>query len=120
MSQPHDGTSNQDPANEQGTGNEQPFDVRASEQDTSGDMGVSSETEGHAGPGQHGVGGVRDVSPPDEPPADAPPEQSSGGVETNPDGISPKAGYSSQDPRSEEFPWKGIEGGKGPQDRKPD
>lgn len=64
-----------------------------------GDMGVSSERVGPTGPGQVGSHGVRDVSP-GEPASDAPPEQSAGGAETNPDGLEPKAGYSSKDPRS--------------------
>lgn len=69
--------------------------------DTSGDMGVSSEREGHAGPGQHGTSGTRDVSPQErDPDADVPPEQAAGGVEVNPDPpIPPKSGYHSQDPR---------------------
>lgn len=66
-----------------------------------GDMGVSSERVGPTGPGQVGTDGVRDVTPA-EPPAEAPPEQSTGGPETNPDpGIPPKAGYPSKDPRSD-------------------
>lgn len=78
-------------------------DLQDSDQDTTGDMGVSSEREGHAGPGQHGTTGVRDTSPatPD-PDADAPPEQSAGGDEPQPEGLRPKAGYSRQDPRSED------------------
>lgn len=65
-----------------------------------GGMGVSSERVGPTGPGQVGTDGVRDVTS-GEPPADAPPEQSSGGPETNPDpAIPPVAGYSSKDPRS--------------------
>jgi len=83
---------------------DEPRDIRDSHHDASGDMGVSSEREGHAGPGQEGTDGVRDVTPP-EPDleaddADVPPEQRPGAVETNPEGIPPKAGYSSKDPRS--------------------
>ena len=78
------------------------YDVQESDQDPTGDLGVSSEREGHAGPGQHGVTGVRDTSAgratPDE---DAPPEQSTGNVEPQPDGLDPKSGYSSKDPRSD-------------------
>ena len=70
-----------------------------------GDMGVSSERVGHAGPGQIGTDGLRDVGP-DGPPADAPPEQSEGGPEDNPDGIPPKAGYPSLDPRADDHPYK--------------
>ncbi|WP_244931552.1 hypothetical protein [Nocardioides sp. W7] len=67
-----------------------------------GGMGVSSERVGPTGPGQVGTDGVRDVTSA-EPPADAPPEQSTGGPETNPGpGIPPKAGYSSKDPRHDD------------------
>lgn len=87
---------------------EEPRDIRDSHHDASGDMGVSSEREGPAGPGQEGTDGIRDVTPPardidaeDEPDPDVPPEQRPGAVETNPEGIPPKAGYSSKDPRSQ-------------------
>ena len=67
-----------------------------------GGMGVSSEREGHTGPGQHATDGVRDTTPIDEPPeAETPPEQRPVNPEENPDGIPPKAGYSSVDPRSD-------------------
>ena len=85
---------------------EEPRDIRDSHHDASGDMGVSSEREGQAGPGQEGTDGIRDVTPPDPDEvdggaeADVPPEQRPGAVETNPEGIPPKAGYSSKDPRS--------------------
>ena len=104
----------------EGTGNEQPFSVEASDQETAGDMGVSSETEGATGPGQHGTTGTRDVSPRDAD-ADAadgetPPEQSekssAGEREVHPDPpIPPKSGYNSRDPRSKDKPFK-----PGPQD----
>ena len=78
-----------------------PRDVRDSQHDPSGDMGVSSEREGPTGPGQTGTDGVRDVAP-DRPDDDeAPPEQRPGAEEENPEGIPPKAGYSKYDPRSE-------------------
>lgn len=71
------------------------------EQPRDGDMGVSSERVGPTGPGQVGSSGVRDVTSA-EPADDAPPEQSSGGPETNPDPpVPPRAGYSSKDPRSD-------------------
>ncbi len=79
------------------------YDVTESDQDVSGDIGVSSGREGHAGPGQPSAPtGVRDtsVAPPD-PDAETPPEQSPGGEETNPDGLEPKADYPSLDPRSD-------------------
>jgi hypothetical protein len=49
--------------------------------------------------------GLLDTSPV-EPDADAPPEQSAGGEEPNPDGIDPKAGYPALDPRSEDTPYQ--------------
>lgn len=67
-----------------------------------GDMGVSSERVGPTGPGQVSTDGVRDTSPDERPDdADLPPEQSPGAVEENPEGLAPKAGYSSTDPRSD-------------------
>jgi hypothetical protein len=85
------------------------YDITASDQDTSGDMGVSSEREGHAGPGQHGTGGTRDVGPAErDADDDVPPEQSAGGVEVHPDPpVPPKSGYASHDPRSEDHPYDG-------------
>ncbi len=81
-------------------GDEQ-YDVTESDANPEGDMGVSSEREGDVGPGQKATTGVRDTSEAgaggDE---DTPPEQSAGGDEENPDGLTPKAGYSSKDPRS--------------------
>ncbi|MCD4532534.1 hypothetical protein LRP67_00310 [Nocardioides sp. cx-169] len=78
------------------------YDVTESDQDPSGDMGVSSEREGHAGPGQHAATGVRDTSEGRATPGDdAPPEQSTGNTEPKPEGLEPKAGYSSKDPRSD-------------------
>lgn len=71
------------------TGGPDDYDLTESDQDTAGDMGVSSEREGPTGPGQHGTSGVRDVSPLErDPDADVPPEQAAGGPETNPDPIS--------------------------------
>ena len=67
-----------------------------------GEMGVSSERTGHAGPGQHSTDGVRDVNR-DRPDFDeAPPEQRRGNPEENPEGLPPKSGYSSADPRSKD------------------
>lgn len=86
------------------------FDITESDQDPSGDMGVSSEREGHAGPGQHGVSGTREVGPEErDPDADVPPEQAADGVEVHPDPpIPPKSGYSSADPRADEAPYDGT------------
>ena len=69
-----------------------------------GDMGVSSERVGHAGPGQEATDGMRDTTPQERRPHDddLPPEQSAGGVEDNPDGLVPKSGYARRDPRSKE------------------
>ena len=80
----------------------EPRDIRSSHHDPSGDMGVSSEREGPTGGGQHGTDGTKDVTterPSDE---DSPPEQRPGQPEDNPDGLEPKAGYSSRDPRSKD------------------
>lgn len=80
---------------------EEPRDVRDSHHDAAGDMGVSSEREGHTGPGQTATDGIRDVtSEQRDPDADVPPEQAPGAEEENPVGLTPKAGYSSKDPRS--------------------
>jgi hypothetical protein len=79
----------------------EPRDLQSSHHDASGAMGVSSEREGHAGPGQQGTDGVRDTSTVEDDGADTPPEQSAGGVEENPEGLTPKAGYSKTDPRSD-------------------
>ena len=67
-----------------------------------GGMGVSSERTGHAGPGQHSTDGVRDVTPDEASDEDAPPEQRPGNPEENPEGLPPKSGYSSVDPRSKD------------------
>jgi hypothetical protein len=79
----------------------EPRDIQDSHHDASGDMGVSSEREGHAGPGQHGTDGVRDVTAERPASEDVPPEQRPGAEETNPEGLTPKAGYSKTDPRSD-------------------
>ncbi|CAM3898341.1 hypothetical protein [Nocardioides zeicaulis] len=70
-----------------------------------GGMGSSSERVGHAGPGQVATDGLRDTSR-QSAPDDAPPEQSEGGDEPNPEGRAPKAGYPSLDPRSEDKPYE--------------
>ncbi|MCW2767084.1 MAG: hypothetical protein JWO11_3043 [Nocardioides sp.] len=94
---------------ENGTGNEQPTDIRDSNPNAggpdgaAGEMGVSSEREGPAGPGQHGTDGVRDTAREErDPDAAVPPEQAAGGPEDNPEGLEPKAGYPSLDPRSDD------------------
>lgn len=65
-----------------------------------GGMGVSSEREGHTGPGQHSTDGEKDTSAGEV--DSGLPEQSRGGEEDNPEGIEPKAGYPSIDPRSDD------------------
>jgi len=70
-----------------------------------GGMGSSSERVGHVGPGQVGTDGLRDTSLV-ETPADGPPEQSRGGEEPQPEGVEPKAGYPSLDPRHEDKPYR--------------
>ena len=68
-----------------------------------GGMGVSSERVGHAGPGQEATDGLRDVAPHERDASeDVAPEQSPGNPEDNPDGLPPKAGYPSKDPRSDD------------------
>ena len=81
---------------------EETYDVTESDQNVEGDLGVSSERPGYTGPGQYAPTGVRDTSEgtPLAPGEDAPPEQSTGGPEENPEGLDPKAGYPKLDPRS--------------------
>jgi hypothetical protein len=92
------------------SGHEQDTDIRDSTPNANGPdgaaggMGVSSERTGPTGPGQDATDGIRETSQvdsPDEPDAETPPEQSTGNPETNPEGLTPKAGYSSKDPRSD-------------------
>jgi hypothetical protein len=68
-----------------------------------GGMGVSSERTGPTGPGQYITDGLRDTSPEDVdvPREVLPPEQRPDVDEENPQGIEPKAGYPSLDPRSD-------------------
>ena len=94
------------------SGHEQDTDLRDSNPDANGpdgaagDMGVSSERVGHAGPGQVGTDGTRDDSVA-QAPADAPPEQSAGGFEPEPDTDLPQVhGFPSLDPRSKDQPYK--------------
>ncbi len=81
----------------------EPRDIRDSHHDPEGDMGVSSERVGPTGPGQEGTDGIRDTSEVvRDPDVEVPPEQTPGQREPNPEGLEPKAGYSSVDPRSPE------------------
>lgn len=93
------------------SGHEQDTDIRDSTPHSTGParaaggMGVSSERVGPTGPGQVATDGVKDTSPaPVE--DDTPPEQSAGGDEVQPDGVTPAAGYPSLDPRSTDKPYK--------------
>ena len=98
------------------TGNAQPTELRDSNPNASGPeraaggMGVSSERVGPTGGGRESTDGEKDTSA-------AADEDQSGDVvgsdagfdqgrEENPDGIAPKAGYPSLDPRSEDAPYK--------------
>jgi hypothetical protein len=90
------------------TGHEEETDVRESTPGSSGPqraeggMGVSSERVGHTGPGQHTTDGVNPTSREERPDdAEVPPEQSTGNPEPEPEGLDPKAGYPSRDPRSD-------------------
>jgi hypothetical protein len=96
--------------------NEQPTELKDSNPNASGpdraagEMGVSSERIGPTGGGAEGTDGERDTTEPahhdeagDLIGSDAEFEQ---GDEENPDGIEPKAGYPSHDPRSEDQPYK--------------
>lgn len=78
----------------------------AGPQGAAGGMGSSSERVGPTGPGQVGTDGLRDTSVVDTG-ADAEPEHDAGGHEPQPEGVEPKAGYPSLDPRHERKPYKG-------------
>jgi hypothetical protein len=96
---------------ESDSGNDQPTELKDSTPNAAGDdraaggMGISSERVGPTGGGDEGTDGERDTS---EPPhrdhvgdlvgSDAEFEQ---GDEQNPEGIAPKAGYPSKDPRND-------------------
>jgi hypothetical protein len=92
------------------SGHEQDTDIRDSTPNANrpdgaaGGMGVSSERVGPTGPGQDSTDGIRETSQldaTDDTDEETPPEQSPGNPETNPEGLTPKAGYSSKDPRSD-------------------
>ncbi len=100
---------------EDGTGNEQPTELVDSSPNAggpdraAGGMGVSSERVGPTGGGAESTDGERDTSAPD-PRDDAgdvigSDAESSAEPEKNPEGIPPKAGYPSKDPRSEDAPY---------------
>ena len=96
------------------SGHEEDTDIRESTPNSSGPeraaggMGVSSERVGHTGPGQVSTDGIRPTMPEDEPAEDTPPEQHTGGPETNPTGVlHSKSGYPSKNPHSDEKPYDG-------------
>jgi hypothetical protein len=68
-----------------------------------GGMGVSSERTGESGPFKGATDGVKDTSVADDdtPRDELPPEQRPDQDEENPEGLDPKAGYPSLDPRSD-------------------
>jgi hypothetical protein len=106
------------------SGHEQDTDIRDSTPNANGpdgaagDLGISSEREGHTGPGQHSTTGIKDTSATDERLEDAPDEgdTEAGGEQSNsrqrrsgeikPEGLPPAAGYPSDDPRSADKPYK--------------
>jgi hypothetical protein len=104
----------QDP--QQGTGNEQPTELKDSNPNASGPdrgaggLGISSERVGATGGGAEGTDGEKDTSETrradhsgDWVGSDAELAQER---EENPEGIDPKAGYPSKDPRSQDAPYK--------------
>lgn len=105
-------TGDRDP----GPGHEQPTELRESSPNAggperaAGGMGVSSERIGPTGGSTEGTDGEKDTTAPDLRDAsgdivgsDAEFEQTG---EDNPEGLDPKAGYPSLDPRSERAPYK--------------
>jgi hypothetical protein len=74
-------------------------------QRAAGGMGISSERVGHTGPGQHSTDGEKDTSEPPHVDQVGDLIGSKGEFthepEDNPDGIEPRAGYPSKDPRSD-------------------
>ena len=106
-----------DAEDDEGTGNEQPTELQDSNPNAggpdraAGGMGISSERIGYSGGGQYATDGERDTSEPahrdqvgDLVGSDAEFDQSE---ETNPEGLDPKAGYPTRDPRHKDLPYKG-------------
>ena len=98
MDTPDEQTPKPDTAERRGTPNS------SGPEGAAGGMGSSSERVGPTGPGQVSTDGLRDTSVLPTP-DDAPPEQSAGGEETQPDGIAPRAGYPNEDPRNDDKPY---------------
>jgi hypothetical protein len=104
----------------EGNGHEQPTELRDSSPNAggpdraAGQMGVSSERVGPTGGGSEGTDGEKDTAVPRRTdPADDSADDVVGsdgeldqGAEENPDGIEPKAGYPSKDPRHEDHPYQ--------------
>jgi hypothetical protein len=100
----------------EGTGNEQPTELSDSNPNAGGPdraeggMGVSSERVGPTGGGGEGTDGEKDTTAPAQTDQDGDVVGSDAdfdqGREANPEGIHPKAGYPSLDPRSDDHPYK--------------
>ncbi len=107
-----------DPSNDDSR-NEQPTELRDSNPNAGGPdraeggMGISSERVGPTGGGEYSTDGERDTTAPhltdeagdvigSDGEHEAEPEE-------NPDGIAPRAGYPSKDPRSSDAPYKDAE-----------
>ena len=105
-----------EPVEKTDTDTEEPAELRDSNPNAggpdraAGGMGVSSERVGPTGGGGEGTDGEKDTTAPDA-------EDQSGDVvgsdadvdpdrEENPEGIDPRAGYPSLDPRSKDLPYK--------------
>jgi len=100
----------------EGSGNEQPTELKDSSPNASGPdraaggMGVSSERVGYAGGTGEATDGERDTTAPRhrDPSGDVVGSEAEfdQGEEENPEGIDPRAGYPSLDPRSKDLPYK--------------
>jgi hypothetical protein len=100
----------------QGTGHEQSTELRDSSPNASGpdraagEMGVSSERVGPTGGGGEGTDGEKDTTEPAHTDQDGDLVGSDAefdeAEEDNPEGVDPKAGYPSPDPRSDHAPYK--------------
>ena len=101
------------------SGNEQPTELRDSNPNAGGPdraeggMGISSERVGPTGGGESSTDGERDTTAPpltdeasDVIGSDA---EHAAQPEANPDGIAPRAGYPSKDPRSSDAPYMDAE-----------
>ena len=99
-----------------GTGNEQPTELKDSNPNAAGPdraaggMGISSERVGPTGGGGEGTDGEKDTSasPHTDDAGDVVGSDAefARGDEDNPEGLDPRSGYPSPDPRSAETPYK--------------